>query len=552
MTNAIKLFLMSAASCTLLAACGGGGGGSSSTPPTTVTPPPPAPPVSTAPTFTPGTFEAASSFKDQCENPRAGRDDTEGSTLIEKFWLRSWTNETYLWYDEVSDLDPNDTADRVDYFDLLKTDRTTASGAPVDQFHFSQNTQDFEDSRNGAPVSGYGASLRVLRGAPPNRDIRIAYTEPGSPAAAEGGFLRGDKILVVDGIDAVNGATTESELDQLLAGLFPATAGEEHTFTVEGVDGVERDITISSADVVRQPVTTTSVIDVDDDTKVGYIHFTTFSPFTSEEAIFDAMTEMDNADIDDLVLDLRYNGGGLLAVAAQTGFMIAGEDATAGKTFDRLTFSDKNPTINPVTGDVLRPTPFIGTGVGFTVNEGTPLPQLELDRIFILSTDGTCSASEAVINGLRGIDVEVILIGSQTCGKPYGFYPTDNCGETYFTVQFRGSNDKGFGDYADGFLPNDTASGFGVEVPGCTLADEFQGVLGDENEPFLAAALQFAADGTCPSSGTATAKTSFSFPEVSLYPEYDIMNNKRVQMDAFMQTSRILGVTDGNIADLKK
>jgi len=51
--------------------------------------------------------------------------------------------------------------------------------------------------------------------------------------------------------------------------------------------------------------------------------------------------------------------------------------ATAGKTFDRLTFSDKNPTINPVTGDVLRPTPFIGTGVGFTVNEGTPLPQLE-------------------------------------------------------------------------------------------------------------------------------------------------------------------------------
>jgi len=176
----------------------------------------------------------------------------------------SWTNETYLWYDEVSDLDPNDTADRVDYFDLLKTDRTTASGAPVDQFHFSQNTQDFEDSRNGAPVSGYGASLRVLRGAPPNRDIRIAYTEPGSPAAAEGGFLRGDKILVVDGIDAVNGATTESELDQLLAGLFPATAGEEHTFTVEGVDGVERDITISSADVVRQPVTTTSVIDVDD------------------------------------------------------------------------------------------------------------------------------------------------------------------------------------------------------------------------------------------------------------------------------------------------
>lgn len=549
MTNAIKLLLVSAASCTLLAACGGGGS-STSSPPTAVVPPPP-PPVSNDPTFTPGVFEAASSFKDKCENPRAGRVDTEGSTLIEKFWLRSWTNETYLWYDEVPDLDPNDTADRVDYFDLLKTDRTTASGAPVDQFHFTQNTEEFEESRNGAPVSGYGASFRVLRGAPP-RDIRIAYNEPGSPAAADGGFLRGDKILVVDGIDAVNGATTQAALDNLLAGLFPATAGEEHTFTVESVDGVERDITISSADVVRQPVTTTSIIDVDDDTKVGYIHFTTFSPFNSEEAIFNAMTEMDNADVDDLVLDLRYNGGGLLAVAAQIGFMVAGEDATDGKTFDRLTFNDKNTVRNPVTGDLLRPTPFIGTGVGFTVAEGTALPELDLDRIFILSTDGTCSASEAVINGLRGIDVEVILIGTQTCGKPYGFYPTDNCGETYFTVQFRGANDKGFGDYADGFLPNDAGSGFGVEVPGCTVPDEFQGVLGDANEPLFAAALQFAADGTCPSSGTANAKTSFSFPETSLYPEFDIMNDKRVQMDEFMRTSRILGVTDGNIEDLKK
>ncbi len=531
----------------MLAACGGGGGGSSPTPPAVVTPPPP--PVSTDPVFEAGTFEAASSFKDQCENPRAGRADTDGSTLIEKFWLRSWTNETYLWYDEVPDLDPNDTADRIDYFDLLRTSRTTASGAPVDQFHFSQDTEEFEDRQSGEAVSGYGASLRVLRGAPPGRDIRIAFTQPGSPAAEADGFRRGDRILVIDGIDAVDGANTQAELDLLLAGLFPATPGEEHSFTVLGVDGAERDITITSADVVEQPVTTTSVIDVDDDTKVGYIHFTTFSPFSSEKAIFDAMTEMEDADVDDLVLDLRYNGGGLLAVAAQIGYMVAGDDASDGKTFDRLTFNDKNPTTNPVTGRPLTPTPFIGTGVGFTVDEGTPLPELDLDRIFILSTDGTCSASEAVINGLRGIDVEVILIGTQTCGKPYGFYPTDNCGETYFTVQFRGSNDKGFGDYADGFLPNDAGAGFGVEVPGCTIADEFQGVLGDADEPLFAAALQFAEDGTCPAA--TVAKPVQSKIQASIYPEADIFNNERFKMDEFMRTSRILGVTDGDIEDLK-
>lgn len=548
MTKSIKLLLASAASCAFLVACGGGGGSSSS--PTVVTPP--TPPVSTGPTYTAGIFAPASSFKDQCETPRTGRTDTAGSTLIEKFWLRSWTDETYLWYDEVPDLDPNSIADRVDYFDALRTDRTTASGALVDQFHFSQDTEEFEARQSGEASAGYGARFAIIQGAPP-RDIRVAYTQSNGPAGEAGGLLRGDQILTIDGIDAINGGATDADLNIIIDGLFPPNAGTVVEFTVRGTDGVERDVTLTSEDVVEQPVTTTSIIDVDDETKVGYIHFTTFSPFSSEEAIVTAMTEMETAGVDDLVLDLRYNGGGLLAVAAQIGFMVAGDDATDGKTFDRLTFNDKNPTTNPVTGRTLTPTPFIGTGVGFTVNEGTPLPELDLERVFILSTDGTCSASEAVINGLRGIDVEVILVGSQTCGKPYGFYPTDNCGETYFTVQFRGANDKGFGDYADGFLPNDGANGFGVEVPGCTIPDEYAGALGDADEPFLAAALQFAADGTCPTSAVAKpvqSKSQFD-TQASLYPELDIMNDPRLKMDDFLRNSRIGGITDGAIEDLK-
>lgn len=543
MTNSFKFLLASAASCAFLAACGGGG---SSSNPTVVTPP-----VSTAPTYTAGTFAPASSFKSQCETPRAGENETNGSTLIEKFWLRSWTDETYLWYDEVPDLDPNSIADRVDYFDALKTDQTTASGALVDQFHFSQDTAEYEARQSGEASAGFGARFAVLNGAPP-RDIRVAYLQSNGPASAADGFRRGDKILTVDGIDAINGGATDAELDMIVDGLFPPLAGTVVEFTVLGTDGAERPVTLTSADVVEQPVTTTSVIDVDDDTKVGYIHFTTFSPYSSEEAIVTAMQEMETAGIDDLVLDLRYNGGGLLAVAAQVGFMVAGNDASSGKTFDRLTFNDKSPTINPVTGQAITPTPFIGQSIGFDetlLPEGIDLPELDLERVFILSTDSTCSASEAVINGLRGIDVEVILVGSQTCGKPYGFYPTDNCGETYFTVQFRGANDKGFGDYADGFLPNDGPNGFGVTVPGCTIADDYEGQLGDETEPFLAAALQFAADGSCPT--TATAKTAQSKTQVSLYPEMDIMNDPRLRMDEFLRNNRIGGVTDGAIEDLK-
>ena len=54
--------------------------------------------------------------------------------------------------------------------------------------------------------------------------------------------------------------------------------------------------------------------------------------------------------------------------------------------------------------------------------------------------------------------MQVIEIGSTTCGKPYGFYPQDNCGTTYFSIEFRGVNDQGFGDYTDGFSPGQHAS----------------------------------------------------------------------------------------------
>ncbi len=525
--------LISGATCAFLSACGGGG--SSSSVPTTT-----APPVSTSPdpVFESGTFAASSTFKSQCETIRPGRSDRAGSTLIEKFWIRSWNDETYLWYNEVTDRDPNSIADRIDYFDELRTRRTTASGKPVDEFHFNVNTEDFEANRDGEASAGYGASFRFVgdgedRGRPP-RDIRVAFTQTNVPAGA---FRRGDRILIVDGVDAVNGGATQADLDILNEGIFPRTAGVEHNFTVRGDDGVERDITVTATDVVEQPVTATSIIDTDDGKKVGYIHFTTFSPFSSEEAIYTAMREMDAANVDDLVLDLRYNGGGLLAVAAQVGYMVAGDTASSGRTFDGLIFNDKTPPRTPQE--------FISTGVGFSLSEGTPLPELSLNRVFILSTSGTCSASEAVINGLRGIDVEVILIGSQTCGKPYGFLPEENCGETYFTVQFRGSNDKGFGDYADGFLPNDGAAGFGEEVPGCTIADDFVGVLGDADEPFLAAALQFAADGTCPViDEAAVAQRAQSKAKLSFSTGLDMMSDPRIAYDEFIRTSRIRGVTD--------
>jgi len=488
-----------------LSACGGGGGGGSSPAPVS-----PAPPASTNPVWTPGVYAAASTFKDRCQVVRTGVDiegntfpDRAGSTLIEKFWLRSWTNETYLWNTEVTDRNPADLASRTDYFAVLRTFAQTASGKDKDDFHFSEPTTEFLARRNAAPTATYGASLAAFSSTPP-RDFRVRYTEPGSPAAAvtngQVAFERGTRILRVNGIDLVN-ANSQAEVAQLNAALFPATPGITATFDVRDADNTNRTVTLTSVNLSPTAVNRTAVIPTSNG-NVGYILFNTFSPFSSEQQIVDAIRAMDAANVQDLVLDLRYNGGGLLAVASQLGYMVAGPTRTQNRAFERLRFNAAAGNRNPVTGEINEPIPFLPTGQGFTVANGTPLPALNLNRVYILSTASTCSASEAVINGLRGVGVEVILIGNTTCGKPFGFYPQDNCGETYYTIQFQGVNDTGFGDYADGFIPNNSAAAFGVRLPGCVAADDFSRELGDTSEGLLSAALTYRSSLACPVAGS--------------------------------------------------
>lgn len=485
----------------LAAACSG-----SSSPPATSSPPPP-PPTSSGPTWTQGVFQPASQFKDRCAVVRTGVDiegnafpDRLGSLLEELFWLRSWTNETYLWNTEVADRDPATFSNRLTYFGVLRTTAQTPSGKDKDNFHFSQPTAEFLAQRNLAPTASYGEQLIALSNTIP-RDFRVLYTEPGSPAAevvmGEVNLVRGARILKVDNVDLVN-ANTQAEINILNAGLFPANAGEQHVFEVQDPGAAfPRTIMMVSADIAPKPVNRTSVISTPTG-NVGYILFNTFSPFASEIEIANAIAAMKTQGVADIILDLRYNGGGLLAVASQLGYMIAGDAQTAGKTFERLQFNAAAGNLNPVTGQLNQPLPFFNTGLGFSLPDGAPLQTLNLPRVFILSTGDTCSASESVINALRGVDIEVALIGGGTCGKPFGFFPTDNCGETYFTIQFQGVNNKDFGDYADGFIPQNSTASFGVRIPGCAVADDLNHELGDQNEALLAAALQFRANATCP------------------------------------------------------
>ena len=468
-------------------------------------------------TFTPGVFQPYAGFASQCAVPRTGMDpntnppepfaDIQGSVTSENNWLRSWTNDTYLWYSEVPDLNPASYA-TAEYFDLLKTTATTASGAPKDQFHFSIPTAEWEDLSQSGVSAGYGAQWFLINSVPP-RDIRVAYVEPGSPAAAAG-VMRGDTVITVDGADAING-NSQATVDALNNGLFPANVNESHQLTLRSAAGVSRDVTLQSASITSDPVLNVATIPTNAGA-VGYILFNDHIA-TAESGLIDAINTLQTAGVTDLVLDIRYNGGGFLDIASELAFMIAGPTMTAGQTFERISFNDKHTNTDPVTGQALTPVPFHTTTQDFSAGNGSPLPTLNLPRVFVLTGSGTCSASESIINGLRGVDVEVIQIGGTTCGKPYGFYPTPNCGTTYFSIQFQGVNARNFGGYSDGFVPQNTVATGGERIPGCSVQDDFTHALGDVSESRLAAALAYrASPGTCPTAPAGTvAKPTTQF-----------------------------------------
>jgi carboxyl-terminal processing protease len=486
----------------MLSACGGGGGGDDGG----GNNPPPS-------NYTPGVFQPSASFANQCVSPRTGTNpatgapyaDRTGSRTAENNFLRSWTNELYLWYSEVPDLNPANY-DTLSYFDELKTAALSPSGEPKDKFHFTYDSMDWFLLSQSGVAAGYGAQWIVLAGTPP-RQIVVAYTEPNSPATAAG-LQRGDEVVLVDGADAING-NSQAIVDTLNAGLFPEDSGRAHTFRIRKVSGATVDVSMTSAEVTSDPVQNVATIPSASG-PVGYLLFNDHIA-TAEGELIDAVNALDAQGITDLVLDIRYNGGGYLDIASQLAYMIAGNTRTSGQPFERINFNDKHTSTNPVTGQPLTPTPFHRTTLDFSEPPGAALPTLDLNRVYVITSSGTCSASEAIINGLRGVDVEVYQIGSTTCGKPYGFYARDNCGITYFSIQFKGVNAKGFGDYTDGFSPNNVTSGIvGERIPGCQVADDLGRALGDPNERRLAAALSFRASNnqTCPAASGFAPGTS--------------------------------------------
>lgn len=282
------------------------------------------------------------------------------------------------------------------------------------------------------------------------------------------GLKRGDEITQVNHV-TLNINNYRSHLIEL---LMPESA---QSTTVNTHDGKNHDL--SSAPIAPNPILYSQVVQRNKG-NIGYLVYSHFEAGFDQE-LFDKFKTFKRAGVTDLILDLRYNAGGHVSSANLIASCIAGT-ACQGKVFSIYEYNKKRNKTIPESARTER---FAYNSYynlnRQSLNEGA----LNLKRLYCLTTSQTASASELLINALRGIDVEVILIGTTTKGKNVGMETTElNDGKNdykLYPVTFYTLNAKRESDYSDGFLPTYTQS------ESVSAIYDF----GTTNEPFLNRAL---------------------------------------------------------------
>jgi carboxyl-terminal processing protease len=301
---------------------------------------------------------------------------------------------------------------------------------------------------------GYGMSTQTTA-----TDLRVLQVFDASPAL-EATLERGDRITQINGqsvaamvaAGTVGSAFGAADIGVTSEIVFEKPSGERRTARM-----VKRLVTIPTVSLTR-------VIETDG-RRVGYLFFRNFVR-PSEAALNEAFAALKAAGATELVLDLRYNGGGLVDIAVQLASLIGGV-RTNGQVLINYVHNDRvGPTYNKTTR--------------FT----NPEQALNLSRLVVITTRSSASASELIINSLRPY-MPVAVIGDTTYGKPVGQYGFNFCDKVLAAVSFTIRNANNEGDYFDGIPPT------------CPAADDSTHQLGDIEEGSLAEALTFIRTGGC-------------------------------------------------------
>ncbi len=349
--------------------------------------------------------------------------------------------KNYLWNSQMPQVDINDYNSAEELLEALKVSQ--------DRWSFIIDKKTIENYYNSGKYIGIGVKFATF-----NNSLYVALVFKNSPAD-NAGLKRGAKVLKINGVDV-------------------ATASYEEINSALGSDEVGVNVTIEALqdgniqtfDMQKDEVFANSVIKKriinNGNEKIGYLVFDKFVQFSGNE-LYDAFNYFKDENVDKLIVDLRYNGGGLLSIARYLASLIAGYQ---NGNFVKLIYNDYNQNYNQSLGFV------------------SPSNALNLSEVYFITTHQTCSASEAVINGLKPF-IDVKIFGQNSCGKPVGMNPKEFCDKELFAINFKIVNNDNIGDYFNGIDVN------------CEASDDLTHDFGDINETMLKSVLYYINNDSC-------------------------------------------------------
>lgn len=352
-----------------------------------------------------------------------------------------------------------------DYIDALVA---PARAQSRDRF-FTYITSIKEENAFNTSGSTAGFGIRLGYDTTNNRVFVIEAFETG-PAFPQG-FDRGTELLAIgtsgSSLQTVSSLMASGGPNAVVNALGAATVGLQRTFRIRDAGGVEREVTVGKTEFPLDPLSDRYGARILDDggKKVGYINMRTFIG-PAEEDLRAAFLQFQQQGVTELIVDFRYNGGGLVRIAELMGDLMAAN--RVGQIFSRTTLRASKSSENETD-------PF-----------GAQAQAISATKIAFIGTGGTASASELVANAMIPyLGSNLALVGSNTFGKPVGQFAFDKaeCDDRFRVVTFRTENASGQGDYYTGLAS--------VYPNTCRAADDIFTPLGDPRETSIAQALAF-------------------------------------------------------------
>jgi C-terminal processing protease CtpA/Prc len=350
-----------------------------------------------------------------------------------------------------------------------------ALGEPVDRFSSVGSLQADQEFFGEGRYEGFGFSWREEGG-----EMRMTGVFTSSPAFAAG-IARGQTVITLnnrsyDNIVANEGINTFFDNNDTVEFAMRELNGS--TFVAQ----ITKDI------VTIDPVPQTRIIDLGPGVPpVGYMELRSF--ISTADPVFDQVfADFIAAGVQDVVIDMRYNGGGLVRTAELLGDYLGGF-ANDGLVFSNTEYNaDRAPANN---------------SSSFFSRRGN---SIDITRFIVIATRSTASASELVTNSLDPY-ADVWIVGDNTFGKPVGQVGIEFCEKILRPTSFRTTNADGFGDYFDG-LPVD-----------CPASDVLDFPVGSDNDPNLIAAVSISETGGCPIAEGPQGQMAVEFMPEIRYPE---------------------------------